>query len=419
MNKKLPILLASALLFLQANAQEKPKEGWVISPMPDFSYNSDLGFNLGAFANIFYYGDGSTYPNFLHHIAAQAAYTTKGSWNLHTMAQSRTLVDGLRLSASFTVREVISNNFYGFNGACSPFNPALELNEDTRTAYYTNRRSLVRAVATAEGEIGKGFGWLGGVVFRSVNIGDFQLERYNSGNSLYNDYCKTGLIRADEASGGMSIEEKAGLYVDTRDVELVPHRGINAEAYLLANQDLSHGKYSYGQIVAHFRHYISLFKEKIILAYHLALQHQIWGEMPFYNISELATLRYQYEDCTGLGSRYSIRGYRLNRIAAAGYAWSNIELRTTVLEKNLLGQHFAIVLSPFMDLAAITRHYRIDEQKAIPGFYQETQNPLMVSLGVGGKLHMNTNFIMALDLGKGLDPLISDFMIGMASTYLF
>ena len=76
-------LLTAALLSLAAlvaGAQEEPKTGWVFTPFPDVSYNSDIGLNLGAFCDFFYYGDGTDYPNFQHHIAVSGAWATKGSW---------------------------------------------------------------------------------------------------------------------------------------------------------------------------------------------------------------------------------------------------------------------------------------------------------------------------------------------------
>ena len=43
----------------------------------------------------------------------------------------------------------------------------------------------------------------------------------------------------------------------------------------------------------------------------------------------------------------------------------------------------------------------------------------MASAGMGVKLHMNTNFILSVDFGKAFDPELSDFMVGMATTYVF
>jgi len=411
------------MLSLAGTAQEAPKTGWVYTPMPNFSYNTDLGLNLGAFCDFFYYGDGTVYPNFLHHAGFSASYATKGSWYIHAYLESIALIPGIRFSASATYRDALANNFYGYNGIASPFYEDLELNTDTRTAWYTNRRRFFRASASFQGKLSERLNWVGGAVFRHVRMSDFDLKNYDAGNSLYLRYHDLGLIRDDEFGGGTSLEFKGGLTYDTRDIELFPSRGAYAEALLIGNADLLHGRYSYLQLDLHWRQYLTLVPDRLIFAYHLGLQHTVAGEIPFYNLNELATLHYAYEEFSGLGSRYSVRGYRYNRISAAGYAWANLELRIIPLRFNLFNQNFHIVINPFMDLAGITKTYRADEQKnALPGsiaVFQDRKLPIMASAGVGGKLHMNTNFILSLDFAKAFDPQLSDFMVGMGTTYVF
>lgn len=420
--KRLSLVLLFSAVTLLGAAQEKPKTGWVYTPMPDLSYNTDLGLNLGAFCDFFYYGDGTVYPNFLHHAGFTAAYATKGSWYLHGFFDSVALIDGVRISASATYRDARANNFYGFNGISSPYFPELELNTETHTAWYTNRRRFFRMATAAQGDLGAGFKWVGGVVFRHVMMDDFDLKNYRSGNSLFNYYKSVGMINDDEFHGGTSLEAKGGLTYDSRDVELFPSKGAYAEAMLIGNADLAHGHYNYLQLVLNWRQFITLIPKRIIFAYHLALQHTLAGEIPYYNLNELATINYAYEEYAGLGSRYSVRGYRYNRITAAGYAWANVELRLIPISINLLNQHFDIVFNPFMDFAGITKTYRSDKQVNHPGetpIWQDDKQTVMPSAGMGVKLHMNTNFILSLDFAKAFNPQLSDFMVGMATTYVF
>ncbi len=422
MIKKLFLVPFLTLLTLVSSAQEQPKTGWVYTPMPDISYNTDLGLNLGAFCDFFYYGDGKVYPNFLHHAGFTGAFATKGSWYLHGFFESVALIPGIRINASATYRDSYANNFYGYNGIAAPFNPDLELNADTRTAWYTNRRRFFRASAAAQGNITEHLRWLGGAVFRYVKMSDFDLKNYDSGNSLYLHYHDVGLIEDKELNGGTSLELKGGLTYDTRDVELFPSKGAYAEAMLIGNADLKQWHYNYLQLALHWRQFLSLIPGRVIFAYHLGLQHTLAGEIPFYNLNELATIHYAYEEYAGLGSRYSVRGYRDNRIAAAGYAWANVELRIIPLKFDLFQQHFDIVINPFVDLAHITKTYRGDLQASLaadPLVWQDQKLPLMTSVGVGAKLHMNTNFILSLDVAKATDPQLSDVMVGMATTYVF
>ena len=157
------LVLAASFALL---AQEEPKTGWVFTPMPNISFNTDIGVNLGAYSDFFYYGDGSTYPNFLHHIGVTAAYATKGSWYVHGMLESVALLPNTRVAASVTYRDAFTNNFYGYNGIKSPFFSELELNKDTRTAWYTNRRRFFRTALAFQGKVSDHLSWMAGAAPR-------------------------------------------------------------------------------------------------------------------------------------------------------------------------------------------------------------------------------------------------------------
>ena len=420
------LLAVMTFTAMQAAAQEEPKTGWVFTPFPDVSYNSDIGLNLGGFCDFFYYGDGTDYPNFQHHIAVCGAWATKGSWYLHGMFDSKTLIRGARVTASLTYRDASMNNFYGFNGLHSPYFQEMDLNAETRTAYYTDHRRVLRAAATIQGPIHGRLNWMAGAVLRGIAIEDFNLKNYDNGNSLYRDYRQAGLINPDECKGGDNVEARIGLTYDSRDIEWVPNKGMYWEAYVNGNCDFTFGKYSYAQFVGHFRHYVPLIFGRLTFAYHLGVQHQFAGEMPWYNLNEISNLIYQYEEYEGIGSRYTVRGFLYDRIMAAGYAWGNFELRAKVLQFNAFKQHFDLVVNPFFDAATITRPYRLDEQKkaffageGAPILYQEATGKVHCSAGIGGKIHMNTNFILSLEVAKGFDPQLSALTVSMATTYMF
>ena len=116
MKRQLIVLAALLSLGSAAFAQEKPKTGWRFTPMPNLGYSSDIGVTLGVYSDFYYYGDGSAYPNFLHHAGFAAAYTTKGSWYAHAYFDSPALIPGVRINATLTYRDALVNNFYGFNG---------------------------------------------------------------------------------------------------------------------------------------------------------------------------------------------------------------------------------------------------------------------------------------------------------------
>lgn len=423
MKKILAAALAALAVCQGAFAQQEPKTGWVFTPMPNVSYSTDIGLNLGAFCDFFYYGDGRDYPNFQHHINVCGAFATKGSWYMHGLFDSKSLIPGSRLTASLTYRDASLNNFYGFNGLHAPYLQELDLNQETRTAYYSDHRRTVRAAFTLQRPLAGRLSWMAGGVFRRILLDDCLTKDYdNSGFSLYRDYRAAGLIRNEEAAGGTSLEGRAGFTYDSRDVEWVPNQGLYAELYVIGNADLSHKTYHYAQVVAHFRHFVPIVFGRLTFAYHLGFQHQIAGQMPWYHLTEISTLTYQYEESEGLGSRYTVRGYRLDRLAAAGYAWGNFELRARLFQFDLFRQHFDLVLNPFFDVAAITREFRGEEHRQLPaslGLYQEATEKVHLSAGIGGKIHMNTNFILSLEMGKAFNPQLSGLTVSMATTYMF
>mgnify|MGYP006872478335 CR=1 FL=1 len=83
-NILLIFMLLSMLSILQAQEEEKSaakriKTGWTFGALPAISYNTDLGFQYGALVNFYYYGDGKTYPKYLHSLYAEVSRYTKGS----------------------------------------------------------------------------------------------------------------------------------------------------------------------------------------------------------------------------------------------------------------------------------------------------------------------------------------------------
>ena len=63
---------------IAANAQEvqaEKKTGWGFGALPCATYSSDMGFQYGVFGDFYYYGDGSTYPNYQRY-STEAIHTT-------------------------------------------------------------------------------------------------------------------------------------------------------------------------------------------------------------------------------------------------------------------------------------------------------------------------------------------------------
>lgn len=101
--------------------------------------------------------------------------------------------------------------------------------------------------------------------------------------TLFNYYSPQnwGLIKANELHGGTHPFVRAGLTFDTRNQLNNPSRGIWADAFLTYFGAFGDQKeYNHVTLNASFRHYISIWKDKMIFAYRLGYQSALWGETP-------------------------------------------------------------------------------------------------------------------------------------------
>ena len=453
--KKLIAILLLAVTALSAFAQEEKekevKTGWSFGVLPTATYSVDNGFQAGLFGDVYYYGDGSTYPDPLHKISWEGSYFTHSHrMRFYLAYDSKYLVPGMRINASATYVRDPLYSFWGFNG------PASLANLDNPYDYWTNKttdinyfgmsRDMLRILANVQGHITDHLNWAAGVNFWNWKLGDMRDNGYkhegagdtkyyyNKENTLYQDYQKLGIIKADEANGGMALELNAGLVFDTRDMEAAPNHGIWAEAYLNGNV-LQH---RYLKACVYFRQYIDIPIHipagDPVFAYRLAWQQTILGETPLYMIQNVPLLVQRNMISEGFGSSNTIRGLRENRILTEGMAWINTELRVKLVNFKLFNQFFYIAVNPFFDAGIITKPYRSAEFAAAQQLNVATYMPLnkiydasqekgqfICSAGGGLKIAMNQNFIVSVELAKCLRPsqLDAGLWLGIGINYQF
>ena len=450
------ILCAAAVITAAAQEQEKEmKTGWSFGVLPTATYSLDNGFQAGAFGDVYYYGDGNTYPDPLHKISWEASYFTKSHrMRLYLAYDSKYLIPNMRINASVTYMNDPLYSLWGFNGGAS-----LAGLPQPYTEYWSNRtldgdgnglnyfgmsRKMLRILANVQGRIVEHLNWAAGVNFWHWTWGDMRdtgftvdgddnKHYYSKEKTLYRDYQALGIIHADEATGGNALEINAGLVFDTRDIEAAPNRGIWAEAYLNGNV-LEH---QYLKACVYFRQYISIpihiFKAgDPVFAYRLAWQHTIAGETPVYMIQNNPLLVQRNMISEGFGSSNTIRGLRENRILTEGMAWTNMELRVKLVNFKLFNQYFYVAVNPFFDAGIITKPYRAAEFEAaktstaatnfpLAQLYDETKvGDIVYSAGAGLKLAMNQNFIVSVEVAHCFyQPLNADLWIGIGINYQF
>ncbi len=440
--KKFLISALALVVAFSAAAQDEEKEvkkGWSFGLLPTATYSVDNGFQAGAFGDVYYYGDGKTYPDPLHKISWEASYFTKSHRiRAYFAYDSKYLIPNMRVNASITYMTDPLYSFWGFNGAASLAgldNPyEYWTNKETNVNYYGLSRSMLRILANFQGRITDNLNWAAGLNFWNWKMGDMPSDKYSydTEKTLFRDYQKLGIINDDEKNGGNALEINAGLVYDTRDIEAAPNRGIWAEAYLNGNV-LTH---KYLKACVYFRQYIDIpihiKAGDPVFAYRLAWQQTIAGETPIYMIQNVPLLVQRNMISEGFGSSNTIRGLRENRILTEGLAWVNTELRVKIVNFKLLNQFFYIAVNPFFDAGVITKQYRKDAFAAASAatatylplnqIYDATKaGKLIASAGAGLKIAMNQNFIVSVELAKCLTPATLDagMWLGIGINYQF
>ena len=433
------LALVASISFLSAQEKEKEvKTGWSMGVLPCATYSADNGLQYGAFGDVYYYGDGSTYPDPLHKISWEASHFTKGKTRLYLGYDSKYLIPNMRVNASLTFVNDPMYNFWGFNGPASLSDYNLWANKKDFTPginYYGMSRKMYRGLVNVQGRLADNLNWAAGVNIWKWEMGDMRESeknenRYSVENTLYRDYIAIGAIHEDEAQGGWATEMNVGLVYDSRDIEAAPNKGVWAEAYL--NGDPFR---KYLKACAYFRNYIDIPIHipagDPVFAYRLAWQQTIAGETPFYMIQNVPLLVQRNMISEGFGSSNTIRGIRENRILAEGFAWTNMELRVKLVSFKLLNQYFYLAVNPFFDAGIITKPYRNDafalttaqRDTYLPmnKIYDETKlGDIVYSGGAGLKIAMNQNFIVSVEVAHCFyQPLNADLWIGIGINYQF
>ncbi len=471
--KRSIILIFSVLFTLSLTAAKKQKvqqvdslgrkikTGWNFGALPSVAFDADLGFQGGALANIYYYGDGSQYPEYIHSLYAEAAYTTKRYGIFRVNYDSKYLIPKHRLTLDATYQPDAMCDFYGFNGYQSLYNPDMhnwssdssKINQDYQSrAFYKYKRDLFRFAADVEGTIWKDIKWNAGLGVLGYMIDECNIDMLNGKNEfdpniphteqkamnpdiegLYEKYIKWGLIDQAEARGGWHPYLRAGLTYDSRDQRTCPTKGIYADAfftYTAAFGEQAAAGYNHLQFNFNFRHYVPVYRDRVTFAYRIGTQNNIAGKSPFYMNTYLNTLFIQRVMYEGLGGANSLRGIMRNRILANGFAYANVELRAKVARFDIGRQHFYIGLAPFFDLGIITQPYELNtedikdkhakDMKDNPKYtlpldqyfvvldengnidQSEVYMPHMAA-GLGIKVAMNENFVLSVDWAMALN----------------
>lgn len=392
------------------------KTGWNLAPLPVIAFDSDMGFQYGASCEIVNFGDGSNYPQYRYKMNCEASAYTKGTKALRFNGEFRNVIEDGRLMVECVRLNSPLYLFYGYNGFASTYDPDFRILSSApltdRNAYNFMSRDLFRFVTSMSKPISGNLSWGLGIAYYRFSTGAIQrdvYDHYSNQTTLYESYVHAGLIKEDEMLGGNVTALKGSLLYDSRDLSSDPTSGIYAEATLSAMPDIIDRKgYSHVSATLSFSQYIPLYRDRIIFAYRGMFQQKLWGEVPFYFITNTNNLFYNRMYTEAMGGYTSVRGTNRNGITGTGFAFVNTELRFRVIDFKFINQNFGVALNPFFDAGKITQAYRLDEQKKLAGntdpnisrLWSGKEDSMHCTSGLGLKLIMNRNMVLSVESAK-------------------
>jgi len=405
--------------------EDKVKTGWNFGGLPVVSYDSDLGLQLGALMNLYYYGDGSRYPKYDHSIYVEGSWYLKGSGIFRFYYDSDRLIKGIRTSFDLSYLPDRAFKFYGFNGYDAVYNSLWDGDEAdsgyiSRMFYRTDRK-FFRAKLDFQGKITQDekLRWLAGADFYSIKMTRVDIDHLNEGKdpgdilpdtSLFQNYTQWNIIPENEKDGGLFTVLKLGLVYDSRNNEALPTKGIWTEVVLaMAPKFTSNMNEGFTKLAITHRQYFTIVKKRLSAAYRLGMQVNLAGHTPYYaeGLMYYVTMKGAYNE--GLGGSKTIRGIERNRVVGDGIVYGNFEFRWQFLYFKFINQNWYLALSGFFDTGRTIQYVDIDQavEDNVPEDIRSDYFDLGAEKfhsGYGGGLHiaMNQNFIIAIDYGRAV-----------------
>jgi|WetSurMetagenome_2_1015567.scaffolds.fasta_scaffold00399_26 hypothetical protein len=451
MKKTFSVFLIS-LLVLSVSAQEKKvKTGWKFGgALPAVTFDSDLGFQYGALAEFFNYGDGSTYPDYLDHTYTEISRFTKGSGIYRFMYESNHLIPGVHMTSDLSYLPDKASNFFGFNGYESVYNKDWmddKLTTDYRTRmFYRFERNQFRFKNDFQGKLsGEHIKWSAGFAFQHFANSSVDIDKLNKGKKvklpsvesmpgLFERYQSLGIISADEAKGGWVNTLKAGLMWDSRDNRPNPMKGIWTELGIEAAPKFMGNDWGFSKLYIIHRQYFTLIEKDLALVYRLGYQGTISGNVPFFYQSQVITSMLTGATNEGLGGSSTLRGVQRNRVLGDAFFMGNIELRWKPLYFRFLKQDCYLGLNTFYDFGRVTKKiglpnnlettfndlYNSDGQtENYSDYFNPGSEKFHQSAGISIMFVMNQNFVVAIDLGKAFNEQDGNIGFSFGLNYLF
>jgi outer membrane protein assembly factor BamA len=448
MKKTLLVLLFSMLVIAVSAQEKKVKTGWKFGgALPAITYDSDLGFQYGALAEFFNYGDGSKYPGWFDHTYTEISRYTKGSGIYRFMYESNHLIKGVESVTDLSYLPDQANPFYGFNGSESVFNKDWMDDKSGADVYRTRmfyrlQKNQFRFKNDFKGNLsGDHLKWSAGFAFQDFKVSPVNIDKLNKGKKdklpsndaepgLFAHYKDLGLIPANEVNGGWINTVKAGLMWDSRDNRPNPMKGIWTEIGIEAAPKFMGNNWGFSKFYIIHRQYFTLIEKNLSLVYRLGYQSTISGHTPFFYQSQVITSRLTGATSDGLGGSKTLRGVLRDRVVGDAFIMGNVELRWKPLYFKFLKQDCYLGLNAFYDFGRVTKDIKLPDtlegtfntiypSENYTDYFKPGPDKLHQSAGASVMLAMNQNFVIAIDCGKAFNVQDGNIGFSIGLNYLF
>lgn len=429
------ILITGGVSLQAADSVKHIKTGLTFGALPAIAFDTDIGFKYGILTNFYLFGDGSTYPKYLHSFYFEWNRTTKGSGLWQFIYDSEYLIPKIRLTAEASYFTEQALDFYGFNGYRAWYNSEFE-DEDSpgyiSRMFYRHDRRMLRLRADFQGAIiGKKLRWMAGFEYNGFDIATVDINKLNKGKKekdklpentplLYDKFVEWGAIPEDQKDGGKHYIWKLGVVYDTRDNEPNPMKGIWSEIFLFSAPSWTGNKPGYTKLAITHRQYFTLVREVLNLAVRLSYQPKIGGTIPFYGLPYVYSTNITRD---GLGGAKTMRGILRNRVVGEDLFYGNLEFRWKFLQTILFKQHVYLALSAFSDFGRVTRNYDFTydthNEEARNWFANGGVEKMHFSYGGGISGALNHNFVAHINYGLAADRRDGKSGVYIGLNYLF
>jgi outer membrane protein assembly factor BamA len=447
--KKPFLIILMTFIVLSASAQEKKvKTGWKFGgALPAVSYDSDLGFQYGALAEFFNYGNPSVFPDFLDHTYTEISRYTKGSGIYRFMYESNHIIPGVQWISDLSYLPDLAAKFYGFNGYESVYNKdwmddKLQSPPYRTTMFYRFQKNHFRFKNDFQGKLsGDHLKWSAGFAFQNYSTNSVNIDKLSKGKKdalpsvdsvpgLFERYQALGIIPAEEVKGGWINTVKVGITWDSRDNKPNPMKGIWSEIGIEAAPEFLGNNWGFSKLYIIHRQYFTLIKNDLSLVYRVGYQATISGHSPFFYQPEVITSRLTGATSEGLGGSKTLRGVLLNRVVGDAFVMGNIELRWKPVYFKLFKRDFYIGLNGFYDFGKVTKNIKMPANlestfnaiyptENYSDYFKPGPDKFHQSTGISVMIAMDQNFILAIDVGKALNKQDGNIGFSVGLNYLF